>query len=94
MFQIRIEHTVPDYAAWKKLFDGDPVGRAKSGVRHYAIGRAVDEPNHVTIDLDLPTREQADAMLGALRAMWAGLPGGMMRDARVRIAEVVETRDL
>ena len=28
---LRIEHPVPDYAAWKEAFDADPVGRERSG---------------------------------------------------------------
>lgn len=27
MYTVRIEHRVPDFAAWKAAFDGDPVGR-------------------------------------------------------------------
>jgi len=34
---LRIEHPIPDFDAWKKAFDSDPVGREKSGVRRYQI---------------------------------------------------------
>lgn len=37
MFVLRIEHPVPDYEAWKRTFDRDPLGRSRSGVRRYRI---------------------------------------------------------
>src|SRR5438067_5859056 len=46
---VRIEHAVPDYATWKQVFDSDPVGREKVGVRRYQVFRAVDDPTVVMI---------------------------------------------
>jgi hypothetical protein len=37
MYILRIEHAVPDFAAWKKAFDSGPLGRKRSGVRRYRI---------------------------------------------------------
>ena len=36
---LRIEHTVPDFDAWKKAFDSDPLGREKV----YAATRSYDQ---------------------------------------------------
>ena len=33
MFIVRIEHPMQDYGRWKAVFDSDPLGRQKSGVR-------------------------------------------------------------
>jgi len=33
MHILRIEHPVPNFDAWKKAFDSDPLGREQSGVR-------------------------------------------------------------
>lgn len=49
---LRIDHPVPDYDAWKRAFDSDPLGRERSGVLRYRVLRPVDDPNHVTIDLE------------------------------------------
>ena len=52
-----------DYGAWKKAFDSDPFGRAKSGVRRYQVLRPVDDPNYVMIDLEFDTPSDAEALL-------------------------------
>jgi hypothetical protein len=89
---LRIEHTTPDFDAWKKTFDDDPLDRKGSGVRSYRILRAADDPNHVMVDLELDSMAEAEALLAALRELWgrvqrAGLIGG----PQGRIAEAVET---
>src|SRR5438034_94602 len=42
MHIVQIEHPVTDFAAWKEAFDGDPLGREKSGVRSYRITGPAD----------------------------------------------------
>jgi hypothetical protein len=92
---LRLEHGVRDYETWKAAFDGDPVGRAAGGVRRYAIARPSDDPNHVVVDLEFDTVGEAEAFGEKLRALWAGPASGLgLQDARARILEVVETRDL
>lgn len=94
MYILRVEHAVPDYEGWKRAFDGDPVGREKSGVRRYQVLRAVDDPRYVMIDLEFDTKEQADALLAGLRKVWSRVEGQVMRDPKVRIAEVAEAKEL
>lgn len=89
---VRIEHSVPDYGAWKQAFDSDPVGREEVGVRRYQVFRAVDDPNLVMIDLDFDTRESAEAFLATLRGIWGRVRGTLIHEPRARIAESVETR--
>ncbi len=52
MFTLRIEHPVPDYDSWKQAFDGDPIGRERSGVKRYRIMRPGDDPRYVMIALE------------------------------------------
>ena len=92
MHVLRIEHPVPDYEAWKRAFDSDPVGRQKSGVRTYRIQRPVDNPNYVMIDLEFDSAADAEAMLGSLLELWGRVQGTIMDDPQARIAEVVESR--
>ncbi|GIW05851.1 MAG: hypothetical protein KatS3mg060_0656 [Dehalococcoidia bacterium] len=88
---VRIEHRVPDFAGWKEAFDSDPVGRERSGVRHYQILRAIDDPNYVLIDLTFDTTSEAEAFLGRMRAVWQRVEGQVMWDPQSRIVEVVES---
>ena len=89
MYLVRVEHDVPDYDAWKAAFDNDPLGREQAGVRRHRISRAVDDPSHVMIDLELDTREQAEGLVAALQGLWSRVD--VMRNPSARIAEVVES---
>ena len=91
MHVLRIEHRAPDYEAWKRAFDSDPVGREASGVRAYRILRAVDDPAYVLIDLDFDTADQASAVPGGLRQVWARVQGTIVESPRARITEVAES---
>jgi hypothetical protein len=93
MHVLRIEHPVRDFDEWKKAFDGDPVGRERSGVRRYRILRPADDANYVMIDLELDTAARAEALLAALRTLWGRVEGGIMVNPRARIAEAVETKE-
>ncbi len=91
MYILRIEHPVADFDGWKKLFDGDPVGRKKSGVRRYQIMRPVDDPKYVLIDLEFDTAKQVESLLAAMREVWGRVQGTVMSDPKARIVEAVET---
>jgi len=90
---LRIEHSVPNFEGWKKVFDSDPVDRKKSGVRRYRISRPVDDPNFVTVDLEFETVKQAEALLAALRAVWGRVEGKVMTNPKTRILEMVEIKE-
>ncbi|HMN28350.1 MAG TPA: hypothetical protein PKE45_09375 [Caldilineaceae bacterium] len=93
MYILRIEHQVPDFAAWKKAFDSDPVGREKSGVRRYRVLRASDNANYIMIDLEFDQAGQAEALLAAMRGVWGRVEGTIMMSPQARIGEVVETTE-
>ena len=92
MITLRIEHGIADYGAWKRAFDGDPVGRERSGVRGYRILRPVDDHDYVMIDLDFDTPSQAEALLGAMQRVWAGPARTMISGPQARITEAVELK--
>jgi len=93
MYILRIEHQVPDFDGWKKAFDSDPIGRAKSGVRRYRVLRPIDEPNYAMIDLEFDTLQQAEAVLTAMRGVWGRVQGKVMMNPQTRIVEVLETKE-
>ncbi|GAA4894867.1 hypothetical protein ACFPM3_20730 [Streptomyces coeruleoprunus] len=89
MYVLRIEHVVPDYAAWKQAFDEDPLGRATSGVRRYRVMRPVSDPGRVMIDLDFDDAEQAQTMLTRLNELWTRVT--VVADPRAEVTEVADT---
>jgi hypothetical protein len=89
---LRIEHPVPDYEAWKKSFDNDPIGREKMGVRRYQILRPVDNPKNVLIHLEFDTSRDAEALVAALQNVWKNAEGKIMTNPQVQILELIETK--
>ena len=94
MYTLSIEHAVPDYENWKRAFDSDPVGREKMKVRRYQILRPLDNPNYVMINLEFDTADDAEALLTAMRAVWARVEGIIVTSPKAQIVEVVETKTL
>jgi hypothetical protein len=94
MYILKIEHPVPDYDAWKKAFDSDPVDRKKSGVRRYQILRPVGNPNYVMLDLEFETTKEAEALLAAMRVVWGRVQGTLIFDPKALILEAVESKAL
>lgn len=92
---LRIEHPVPDFDAWKKTFDSDPLDRKGSGVRRYRVMRPAGDPNYAIVDLELDTMTEAEALLAALHKLWDRVQGeGLIGGPQGRILEVVESADL
>lgn len=94
MFILQIEHPVPSFEGWKQAFDSDPVGRRQMGVQRYRILRPVDNPNFAIIELEFETTAQAEALLAAMRKVWARVEGTVMTNPQARIVELVEDTDL
>lgn len=88
MIVLRIEHAVPDWDAWKRAFDDDPLQRTASGVRAYRILRPADDPAFAIVDLEFEARAEAEAMAERLRGLWAGID--IVRRPMARVLEVVE----
>jgi len=92
MYVLSLWQTVPDYAEWKRLFDSDPLGRERSGVRRYTITRPIDDERTVIGALAFDRLEEAEAFAARLREMWAGPGSALVADAGLRISEVVEEK--
>lgn len=89
---LHIQHAVPNFDAWKRAFDGDPMDRKRSGVSRYHVHRSVADPNFVMIDLEFDSLADAEAMLERLRQLWAGPGGAVMRNPEAWIVETVESK--
>ena len=90
---VQIEHPVPNFDAWKKAFDSDPVGRERSGVLRYQVLRPIDNPNYAMVDLEFASSSEAEAFLAAMREVWRRVEGTIMESPRVRIVEAVESKE-
>jgi hypothetical protein len=87
---LRIEHSVPNYDAWKRAFDSDPADRKGHGVSSYQISRSVEDPLYVMIDLEFDTHANAEGLLGVMQGVWAGPGKDVMRNPQARIVDIVE----
>jgi hypothetical protein len=94
MVTLHIEHPTQGFETWKRAFDSDPAGRARSGVRRYRVSRAIDDPNYVTIDLEFDTREQAEGLLRTMQGIWGRPDHDLTRGQLARIVDVVEIIDM
>ncbi len=95
MVTLRIEHPVPDFDAWRRAFDADPLDRRGAGVRRYRVMRSADDPSHAIVNLDFDTREEAEAMRAALQRMWGRVQReGLIGEGRAHLAEILETTEL
>jgi hypothetical protein len=92
MYVLNYWHTTPDFSAWKKMFDSDPLGREASGVRRYSIERPLDDPNTVIGELDFASKGEAEIFAGRLQEVWNGPAGQIVSNAGYRITEVVEQK--
>lgn len=64
---LHIEHPISDLDTWSAAYDGFAQRRRAAGVVAERVSRPVDDPRYVVIDLEFPTREQAESFLGFLR---------------------------
>jgi len=94
MYIVHIEHSVSDYNAWKKLFDEDPLGRQKMGVRTYRILRPVDDPRAVIVDLVFDQKQHAETMQTALKDFWKRLDSSILINPKARVLEIAEMKEV
>ena len=90
MVVLRIEHPVPDFNAWKRAFDSDPLGRQQSGVRCYRVLRPLDNPNFAAMELEFDTLAEAEAMHLRLQEMWGRVAGTVIDAAHAKLFDLVE----
>ena len=94
MATLRIQHSVPNFEGWKRMFDSDPADRKGSGVRRYSVSRSVDDQSMVMIDLEFDNVENARGLLSKMERIWAGSGKDVMKNPVAWIVERVETIDL
>ena len=94
MFILHIEHPVPGYEDWKKAFDADPMNRKAAGVRRFRIGRSIQDPSLVFIDLEFGSSAAAEKMLAALQGLWQKVEGTVMTGPQARIFELTDLVEL
>jgi heme-degrading monooxygenase HmoA len=61
MATLFVRHTVSNYQAWRKLYDGFAAVQKAKGVITQAVYQAADNPNDVTVTHDFATLEAAQA---------------------------------
>ena len=89
---LHIQHSVPNFDAWKKAFDSDPMDRSGSGVLRYHIHQSVSDPNFVMIDLEFDRVSEAEQMRERLQKLWAGAGGAVTRNPQAWVVETIESR--
>lgn len=94
MHTLRIEHTVPGYEGWKKVFDSDPINRKRSGVKSYRIYRPADDAGLVIVELDFGTMAELQSALQALQNLWNKVQGTVINDPMTRILEIMESKEI
>ena len=93
MIVLQIEHPVPDYDGWKKVFDSDPMGRKQSGVIRYKIFRQTDNLNYVIVELEMNSLDEAKNLLVKLQQLWKQIEGKIITGPKGRIIEMAEGKD-
>ena len=92
MYVLNYWHTTAEYAAWKKMFDSDPLGREASGVRRYSIERPMDDEHTVVGELEFDTLGEAETFAGRLQEVWKGPASQTVSNTGYRITQVLEQK--
>lgn len=74
MYTLHIEHPITDFDVWRAAFARFAPLRLAAGVRSHTIKRPVDDPHHVSVDLDFDTTTGAEAFLHTLRTRVWSIP--------------------
>jgi hypothetical protein len=76
MSMLLIEYRVEDPAAWKGVFDHDPMGRSAHGATGHRIYRDADDLDHLMLGLEFPSEDSARTFLEALQPVWTASGAG------------------
>ncbi|MBZ9672447.1 cyclase [Mesorhizobium sp. B3-2-1] len=63
MTTLFVRHTVSDYEAWRKVYDGFAPVQKANGVKAEAVYQAADNPNDVTVTHDFASAAEAQAFI-------------------------------
>lgn len=90
MSTLHIEHPITDFATWSAAYDRFTDRRRQAGVSAERVQQPVDDEHYVVIDLDFPSREQAQRFLTFLETtVWTSSDSspGLAGTPRTRILE-------
>jgi len=93
MYVLNYWHTVPDFEAWKKVFDSDPLGREASGVRRLSIERPLDDEHTVVGELEFDSLGEAEAFAGRLQEVWKSVGESVVSGPGFRITKVLVNQE-
>ena len=67
-----IEYRVPDFGAWKRIFDRDPLGRAHHRATGHVIYADADRPDQFILGIEFDSLDDARAFrdLPGFREVW------------------------
>jgi hypothetical protein len=72
MVTLHIEHPISDLPTWKAAFERFGERRRQGGVCGERVQHPVEDDRYILVDLDFPTREQAQRFLAFLETtVWA-----------------------
>jgi hypothetical protein len=72
MTTLHIEHPITDFTIWRAAYGRFADRRRQAGVTAERVAQPVDDDRYVVVDLDFPSREQAQRFLGFLEStVWA-----------------------
>ncbi|MCI2423531.1 hypothetical protein MOQ72_39600 [Saccharopolyspora sp. K220] len=91
---LHVQHAVPSFEVWKRLFDDDMNDRKQVGVRRYRIHRGVFDPGMVMIELEFDEIAEAEQFRQRLYGLWAGPVRSRVQDPQAWIVETVESVEL
>ena len=63
MTTVILSHEVTNFKSWKKGFEDGEALRAKAGVKTQGVYSAAENPNHVTIITEFPSKEAVHRFL-------------------------------
>jgi hypothetical protein len=63
MTTLFVRHTVSDYKAWRKVYDGFAPVQKAGGVKAETVYQAADNPNDVTVTHDFASVAEAQAFI-------------------------------
>ena len=92
MITLHIEHPISDLPTWQAAFERFADQRRRGGVSGERISHPVGDDRYVLIDLEFPTRSQAEEFLGFLETrVWSSrdTSPGLAGTPRTRILEPV-----
>ncbi len=90
---LHIEHAITDFEVWRAAFDRVAEKRRASGVMRHRVGRPVDDPHYVVIDLDFDTADHAASFLHFLQTqVWGSTHAApaLVGAPRTAVLEVVD----